>query len=261
MVDIISTNQTDGDFNPRTVASLFKHSIENMLNRWNESRPLRTGMPHASNILAPDHEYCLRKLVLMAHYPESAEKLPAKPWDAHTNAIFLNGWTLHEKYQDLFLKFGARVVYFDGDPNKPELDFTHFDPDRLLYFSPDAIVEFCRERMVVEIKGYKSESFQKMDEAGPAPEAAHLQVNFYLHLLELKHGLVLVEDKNTQYFKVWCVPYNRELVQPYLDRMYRFRVALHKAETNQGLPERVCNSQKDRNAEKCSVCKLCFKMK
>src|SRR5689334_20285346 len=128
VVEPTINHQTDGDLNPRTVASLFKHSIELMFNRWNASKPLRTGMPHASNILAPDHEYCLRKLVLMAHYPDQAERLPVKPWDAHQNAIFLNGWALHEKYQDLFLKFGAKVVYFDGDPSKPELDHTHFDP-------------------------------------------------------------------------------------------------------------------------------------
>jgi hypothetical protein len=79
--------------------------------------------------------------------------------------------------------------------------------------------------------------------------------------LELRYGIVLVENKDNQKLKVWCVPYNREMVQPYLDRIYQFRVALHKAENNQGLPARVCGSSKDRNAEKCHACACCFSKK
>ena len=115
--------------------------------------------------------------------------------------------------------------------------------------------------MVVEIKGYKQESFDQMDENGPAPTDAHKQCNLYLHLWELKHGLILVENKNTQEIKCWCVEYDKDLVQPYLDRIYQFRVALHKAENDRGLPTRICNSSRDRNAEKCLACQCCFSKK
>ncbi|HEX9502853.1 MAG TPA: hypothetical protein VF974_00840 [Patescibacteria group bacterium] len=246
--------------NLRTVAALWKQDVLEMFNRWNEDKPLRTGFPHASNILAPDHSFCMRQLVLAAHYPNECERPPTKPWDTLTNARFKSGWKLHEKYQELFLKYG-KVVYFNDNLTTPELDYSHFDDTRLLWFSPDAILEVEGERMVIEIKGYKAETFDKMDESGDPPIDAHKQVNLYLHLLELKHGLILVENKNTQEPKVWCVEYDKELVQPYLDRIYQFKGALLRAENDRGLPKRICSSSRDRNAEKCLCCQVCFKMK
>jgi len=237
--------------NTRTVAQLFKLDIEEMFDKWEASKPLRTGMPHASAILAPESAYCLRSLVLAAQYPEQAERPPLKPWSNKNNQVFLNGWVLHEKYQDLMQKFG----------NVVECEKSHYDETRLLYFTPDAIVEHAGERMVVEIKGYKSENFDKLDEDSDPPEAAWKQCNLYMHLLELQFGLILVENKNTQELKCWCVEFNREMVQPYLDRIYQFRTALHKAENDKPLPARVCNSQRDRNAEKCIMCKCCFSKK
>lgn len=237
--------------NTRTVAQLFKLDIEEMFNKWDASKPMRTGYPHASAILAPESAYCLRSLVLAATHPEQVERVEAKPWTTKNNQIFLNGWSLHEKYQSLLLKFGRPI----------EIEKSHFDGERLLHFTPDAVVEHAGKQMVVEIKGYKAETFDSMDESGEPPDAAYKQINLYMHLLELKFGLILVENKNTQALKVWCIEYNREIVQPYLDRIYHFRTALHKAETDRGIPARVCSSKSDRNAEKCMSCKTCFSKK
>lgn len=246
--------------NLRTVASLFKQDVMEMFNHWNEDKPLRTGFPHASNILAPDNAFCMRQLVLAAIYPDECKKPETKPWDTLVNARFKHGWKIHEKYQELFLKYG-RVVYFNDNLTTPELDYSHFDDSQLLWFSPDAILEVEGERMVVEIKGYKAESFEKMDENGSAPTDAWKQVNLYMHLLGLHHGLILVENKNTQEIRTWCVEYDKEMVHPYLDRIIQFRSALHKAENDKGLPARICSSRSDRNAEKCLCCKVCFQKK
>jgi hypothetical protein len=246
--------------NLRTVAALWKQDVLEMFSQWNEDKPLRTGFPHASNILAPDHSFCMRQLVLAAVYPDQCKRPPTKPWDTLVNARFKHGWVIHEKYQDLFKQYGD-VVFFEDNPDTPELDHSHFDEERLIWFSPDAIMRVEGEKMPVEMKGYNQAAFDKMDENGTAPVDAHKQVNLYMHLLELKHGLILVENKNTQDIKVWCVEYDREMVQPYLDRIYHFRTALHKAENDLGLPNRICNSRSDRNAEKCLACSVCFSKK
>jgi CRISPR/Cas system-associated exonuclease Cas4 (RecB family) len=252
-----TSNFSSAGSNPRAVARLFKMEVEDAFNAWNDSRPMRTGHPHASNILAPEADFCLRKLVMMAVYPDKAQRPERKPWDVKQNAIFKNGWVLHEKYQSLLHKYST-VALHEG---KPELDLTHFDPVRLVYFSPDVVQNHLGEIMPVEIKGYKSSSFEKLDEMGPAPKQAHEQVNFYMHLMELEHGLILVECKDTQDIKVWCVPYDRELVQPYVERMHKYKAA-YALHVKQGrpLPERKCTKCTDRLAEKCEMKEYCFSL-
>jgi hypothetical protein len=247
---------TVAGFNPRAVAALFRMEVEDAFNAWNASRPMRTGYPHASNILSPEADFCLRKLVLMAAYPDEAVRPEAKPWDSHQNMVFKSGWSLHEKYQDLLHKFSTVVV---DERGRPELDLTHFDFDNLIFFSPDIIQNHFGEAMPVEIKGYKHSTFEKLDEMGAAPTDACKQVNLYMYLLELRHGLILVEDKDTQYIKVWCVEYDKELVAPYIARMDAFMAAYNAITLNeQPAPERKCKSPNDRMAQKCEMRDYCF---
>lgn len=243
--------------NPRTLAALLKLEVEEMFNAWEASKPLRTGAPHASAILASESDFCLRRLVLLAVFPDQAQHPGVKPWDAFQNARFLHGWHIHEKYQALFLKFG-RVVYFNNDLDKPELDYTHFDEDRFVFFSPDAILEYASHQIVVEIKGYKQETFEKLDEQGDPPKAAWDQCNVYCHILGLKYGLILVENKNTQEMKTWVIKHNAEQARPYTDRLYDVKGAVTVARNTGNLPARKCGTPGDRQAAKCSVCKLCF---
>jgi hypothetical protein len=250
-------SSTAAGFNPRAVAGLFKLEVYDAFNAWSDSRPMRTGFPHASNILAPDSEYCLRKLVLMAAYPEHAQRPERKPWDTTKNMIFKSGWSLHEKYQSLLHRYST-VAYHEG---QPELDLTHFDETRLIYFSPDVVQNHLGEHMPLEIKGYNNEHFEKLDELGEPPKDAYKQVNFYMHLMELQHGLILVENKNNQQIKTWCVEYDRELVQPYIDRMHKFKLAyVQVAKMGKEPPARVCESSKSRMAEKCEMCSFCFQL-
>ncbi len=231
-------------FNCRTVAQLFKLELDSMFNSWEASKPLRTGAPHASAILAPDSEWCLRRHVLLALYPEQAERLEVKPWSAHQNAVFLQGWQVHEKWQKLFSEHGQVV----------EVEHSHFDETRFLHFTPDAIVSFGGHRYVVEIKGYKASTFEKLDEAGQPPQAAHHQANLYCHMLEIERAIILVEDKDTQHYKVWAIQCDPELARKYTDRMYQVKGAVATHST----PARVCESCREHRAEKCPVKKLCF---
>jgi hypothetical protein len=231
-------------FNARTVAQLFKLELDSMFNAWEAGKPLRSGAPHASAILAPDSEWCLRRHVLTALYPEQVERPDVKPWSAHQNAVFLNGWVLHEKWQKLFNEHGQVV----------EVEHSHFDETRYLHFTPDAIVSFGGQRYVVEIKGYKSTTYEKLDEAGNPPAAAHVQANLYAHMLEIERGIILVENKDTQDYKVWAIQCDVELARPYLDRMYQVKGKVATRST----PARVCLSCTEHRAEKCPVRKLCF---
>src|SRR5579859_6068863 len=237
--------------NPRALAQLFKLDLADYFNQWNEDKPLRTGFPHASAILAPESSFCLRQLVLLATQPERAERPEQKPWDSHTNAVFLNGWTLHEKYQKLIKLFGSVI----------EVEESHFDETRLLHFTPDAIVWHMGHKMVIEIKGYKQSHFEKLNESGGPPGDAHKQANFYCHLLQIQYGLILVENKDTQEYKVWCVEYSKELTQPYIDRLYHFKAAYSKAGRTGELPARCCKHAGESRAQKCPMRAYCFKEK
>lgn len=228
-------------------AELLTVHINSMLVRWGVSKAPRTGL-HASSVLVPDAEWCSRRHVLNNLYPEKAEQPDAKPWSAHQNAVFLHGWAIHEKWQDLFKRFGDCI----------EAETPHYDETRELWFTPDAIIRFAGEVYVVEIKGYKSETFDTLGDE--PPEAAMLQCNLYLHLLSIKRGIVLVENKNTQDIKVWAIECNPELTHLYTHRMYDVKGAtiLTKKHGASKLPTRVCGSPNDRLAVKCPMRKLCF---
>jgi hypothetical protein len=231
------------------MAQLLKLDIEEMFNLWERQKPLRTGAPHASAILAPESEWCVRRHVLSALYPELAERPEEKPWSAHQNAVFLNGWHLHEKYQRLFSDH-AKVL---------EVEQAHFDEVRQLWFTPDVILEYAGLPWVGEIKGYHADHFEKLDEVGQPPQTAHLQCNLYCHLLGIEQGFVLVENKNTQNYKVWAIQVDHELARPYTDRMYEVKGHVTLARDGKAkLPPRKCRTCTDGLAQKCPMRKVCF---
>jgi hypothetical protein len=259
-------------FNARTTAQLLKMEFDDLFTRWEAARPLRVGRPHASAVLSDESEWCVRRHVLGVLWPEAAEKPEPKSWDAKSNRINKHGWSLHEKYQDLLLKFGGdalQVVYFN---NNPELDYTHYDEDRMVWYSPDFIIRYAGHPYVGEIKGYKNtedeayvyEAFEKFDEAGQIPLKAHRQGNFYCHLMGIKRGCVLVEGKNSQDIKVWTFEHSAELARPYTQRCYDFKGALRIAtetlasDGKAKLPPRKCKVCTDSLAQKCPMRAVCF---
>jgi hypothetical protein len=255
-------------------AELIKLSFENMLVQWGSNTLPRTGL-HASSVLVKDEEWCVRRHVLADLFPDQAVAPELQPWDWRTQAIFENGWDLHKRWQKIF-RFKGRVVsemVMDAQ-NRPireyELDRTHFDQTRNIYFSPDAIIEFAGQRYVVEIKGIKQESFVELtDDLQIAMEccetvnkAVH-QANLYMHLLELKKAIILVENKNTQEFKIWVIEYDLELVRLYIDRIYTVKARTVKTRSIglSKLPARVCASRGDALARKCPMRDCCFSEK
>src|SRR5260370_39028825 len=88
-------------------ADLLKIDFQGMLVKWGSNSPARTGM-HASAVL--DKEFCAREQVLHELFPEQGEPASWNHWDWKKSAIFENGWRLHQRWQDLFEKFG-NVAY------------------------------------------------------------------------------------------------------------------------------------------------------
>lgn len=230
------------------VADSFKMHLEGMFNQWEAAKPLRTGAPHASAILQSESDWCVRRQVLLRLYPGEARHPERQAWDGHQNMVFLHGWHLHEKYQKLFQDY-AEVI---------EVEQSHYDETREVYFTPDAILRYIGYPHVVEIKGYKNETWEALNERGNPPQAAWHQCNLYCHLLKIQHGIVLVENKDTQHVKIWMIEHDAELARPYTDRMYAVKGGCLKAAGGRGLPERACERRTERRACKCPVRDVCF---
>lgn len=252
-------------FDSALEAELLTLDFRTMYTRWMDATPLRTGM-HASAVL--DKEFCAREQVLHEIWPEQGEKPAVQHWDWKRSAIFENGWRLHQRWQDLFKKCGNVVYSLDQHGNlAPELDLTHYDAERNLYFSPDAIIQFGGQKYIVEIKGIKQESYLELtddlDQACEACETVHKareQVNLYMHMLLIQRGIILVENKNDCNFKVWVIEYDRERAWPYTSRMQEVkgRTILVKQHGRSKLPVRCCKTAQDSRAKKCPMRARCF---
>ena len=242
-------------------AQLLHIQFRNLFVQWGKSSPTRTSM-HASAVLQSESEWCLREQVLLGLYPNKVEKPELHPWHWKQQAIFLNGWSLHERWQKLFLQHGWAVVT-DGIP---ELDKTHYDEVRNIHFSPDAILEWGKSWYIVEIKGIKHESYESLtDDFQQACEAcetvakARVQANLYMHLTSITQAIILVENKNTQDFRLYLMEYDRELVKPYLDRIYDVKkwTTLSKQDESR-VPARRCASASESRAVRCPLRRVCF---
>jgi hypothetical protein len=252
-------------------AELIKLHFKNMLVSWGASQPLRTGL-HASSVLVSDAEWCVREYVLAELFSDQARKPEMHPWDWKREAIFENGWDLHKRWQKIFKQFGKVVsekveVGLAVWRDEYELDRTHFDETRNIYFSPDAIIEFGGQRYVVEIKGIKQEAFEKLTDSletaisvNETVAKARLQAQLYMHLLGLKKAILLIENKNTQDFKVWVIEYDKALSDLYIDRIYdvKRKLAVVKRDGLSKLPQRICQSRGDARAQKCPLRDCCF---
>lgn len=246
----------------RTVAHLIQLDMQEMFLSWGRDQPLRTGAPHASALLADESEWCVRRYVLAQLYPDKVVPEKMAYWEWKRQNTFLHGWEIHRKWQRLFKHYGS-VVMTNGEY---ELDLTHYDETRNIFFSPDAILEFFGQQYVVEIKGINHDAYQSLTDsltvAMRVNETVHkavVQANLYCHLLDLKRAIILVENKNNQDFKVWITEYDKSLANPYTDRAYAVKGHVSLARNGKPLPARVCQSLEDSRAKKCPLRDVCFR--
>lgn len=190
--------------------------VKQVMTRGLESQE-RVGL-HASAMLVGDKDFCLRAQVLSLIYKQSqGEQVPVS-----LMRIFEQGNAIHEKWQRLFIRGGYGTA--------KDMDFTRFDDDYMLSYTPDIdclIPEFFEGRMIGEIKSVNTYQFQRMTKH----PSAWKQCQWYMHLCikylkkcgtwngkDYTKGFVLNEDKNTQEYKLEVYDYTPALVEPFAFR-------------------------------------------
>ena len=158
---------------------------------------------HTSAIIVGEDKFCYREQVLSLLYKQAqGENVPQ-----NLIRIFEEGNAIHEKWQRLFIRGGLGKA--------EDMDFSKFNDEYEVGYTPDAILTIKGKKYVVEIKSVNTYQFMKMTSHPTATK----QVNMYMHFTGIHDGIILCEDKNTQNFKVFPVKYNPDVVEPYIERL------------------------------------------
>jgi len=120
--------------------------------------------------------------------------LPSAIIASHTRRIFDNGSYLEERMTSYFEKMGVledREVRLacDDPPISGRADFILTHP--------------IHSKIVVELKSINDKGFNNL--RGKPKKEHMVQIQLYLHLLQMEHGIVLYENKNDQHIKVFEV--------------------------------------------------------
>lgn len=223
------------------------HVIFNKLfQQWNvEKQKDRVGL-HASGIIEPDERFCFREHALRHFYKPT---IVGGSW-TRLLRIFHEGWYVHKKWQDLFEM--ARI--------SQAVEKTHESKFWNFHFTPDAIITVLNKKVVVEIKSHSMIGFDKL--VSPPVEAVR-QAQIYMHFAGIPWGMVLIENKNNQEFKVWMIEYDFEIMRPFLERLIYLKKLILVFQQDKRLPKKLnrCDfeGQKNPRATSCEMCQVCFK--
>lgn len=223
-------------------SAIVQLELDRLFVQWNAKKGPRTGL-HASSIVAEDSSFCFREQVMGFHYRKAVPVLTPK-----TLRIFKHGWHVHEKWQDLFVSSGVAI----------DVETTRKSKMWGVYLTPDAVIRLHRKTYVVEIKSMHTYGFSKLSSP---PANAIRQVQFYMHMCGLPQGIVLVEDKNSQDFKVWVVDYDPAVARPFIERLYRIQRLNDEFNLSGKLPKRICSDDTTRRAQQCPLREACFASK
>lgn len=195
---------------------------------------------HASAILASEKEFCLREQVLSLVYRRCEERSVG----VGLKRIFTEGDFIHEKWQRLFIRGGLAKA--------KNMDISFWRNDYFLSYTPDINSSFFPngEEYMVEIKSMNTFQFKKIN----SHPSAKKQLMLYMALHKKEKGFILVEDKNSQEFKIFVVYYDKEFIKPYLERLKEIKLAFNKKD----LPKRICKNYDTKRANNCPMWKACF---
>lgn len=211
---------------------------------------VRAGL-HATSIIAPESEFCLRQQVLSLLFAQSqGEELPVKALQ-----IFAAGNSIHEKWQNMLLQ----CTNMEGNAIRLiRNEARSFDERYELYYTPDSIVEINDTIYIVEYKSMNTFAYQHAIKSSNPHPSARKQLQLYMFLTGLSNGLILIEDKNTQEFLIYKVEANYTEVLPYIDRLSEVQAAKQEYLEYKVLPNKKCKNQYSSRAKRCNMQEACF---
>lgn len=204
---------------------------------------------HASAIIKPKNEFCLRQQVLSLFYKQSqGEDVPVK-----LKRIFSEGDSVHEKWQRLFIRGGYA---------RPEdCDRTRFDKVYDLQYTPDIECIIDGVRWLVEIKSMGTFPYQKMIKETCEHTSGKIQLLLYMYMTGIRNGFTLCEDKNTQDFTVKIYHYNGDEISGYIDRLEEIQACKFMLLNRKRMigRKKECTGYTCECALKCPVRDACYK--
>lgn len=203
---------------------------------------------HCSAIITSDHEFCYREQVLSLFFRQAqGENIPIG-----RKRIFQEGSSIGEKWQRLFVSAGIG--------KKENMDISRFVEKYDLSYTPDARITIHGIDWVVEIKSQNTFTFKK-EKGHPSGTK---QLRMYMFLERIKHGFVLVEDKNDQNFKVlpeiYGVTFTKDDIIPYIERLEAIQVYKRQFIEEKQMVGRhkECTSATCKKALKCNMRDACW---
>jgi len=159
------------------------------------------------------------------------KKIPKKPMDARVMRVFEHGDHTHLRIISSLFSLGLVKATEIDIPNK---EFIHG--------RADVIITIDGEPYVVEIKSMNSSSFSRLE----APDPDHYkQIQMYLYFFNIKKGIVLYENKNTQELKEFAVDYDETTVRDILEK---FHILMEQIKSN------IIPSVNNVDTWKCNYC-------
>lgn len=211
---------------------------------------------HASAIIVSDDKFCYRQQVLSLFY----KQLQGEQTSVGLKRIFAEGDAIHEKWQRLFIRGGLCEPL--------DCDFTRFDEDYDLSYTPDIICKIPRnmsltepcdewDEYVVEIKSMNTFSYKKQEHHA----SGRKQCQLYMYLTGIHKGIVLCDDKNTQEFKVKTYEYNPSEIAKYIRRLEKIQEYKDELILDKKLVKRHknCTGYNCKKAQECPMRDVCYK--
>lgn len=210
------------------------------IKRGNDSQE-RTGL-HASAIIASENDFCYREQLLSLFFKMDQGQNVSQ----YLKRIFMEGDCIHEKWQRLMIR---------GKLGIPEdMDRTQFNDSFDLSYTPDCLIDIKGVTYVVEIKSMNTFTYKKSDNHPSGSK----QLKFYMYLTGIHDGFVLMEDKNTQEFKIQLVKFDLDEVIEYEERLRKIQAYKKKFLSDNKVPKRKCDNVKCKRAQKCNMKDACF---